>query len=277
MYKRRPKRGRRVRDDGSVWYDYRKRKQGRKNKRGPKKVLPPPKKRGRKPIPHDFIIVLTNHNKQCRYIGQYSTIQEAYEEKRILKELNKQVIFPKEYNNNGRNNPKIYDTKKEYLILRRSMEGESPAQLRNEYGQIVDHVVTSGQWIILDKFPYEEEETFWVYGFDPKSERKTFDWIYKTFITDVIEDSYAIVNVYLYNNKVIFRYDDGDFEFVICKNISDAIRMYNLIEKRKKRSRQVVMTGSTGGHTSRSNDIIDMIRKKTGWSNKKIWERSTRH
>ena len=48
----------------------------------------------------------------------------------------------------------------------------------------------------------------------------------ENIIENYISDIFSILQIFLYNNKMIFKYDNNDF--VICKNVSDAIRLYNL-------------------------------------------------
>ena len=270
---------RRVRPDGSVWYYYHKRKPGPKKHRGPKKKKPVVEKPAAVKKPFNYQIVRFDMNKRRKTIGKYREIEEAYEKKDELLEQNKSVVFPRMFTNNGRNDAEIFDLKSEYLILAKNVDDKDPSKLRNEYGKFVTHVLDDNEWLIIDKFPCLEEETFWAYGFDQKKDRKTVEWIYDNFVLKHIEDSFSIVNIYVYNNKVLFRYDFNEFNFVICKNISDAIRMYNFMqEKAKKIKKQVIFTGFVKGWgDSRGKDTIKMIKQKTGWKDKKIWERSTRH
>lgn len=265
-----------ISEAGNTYYYYYKKKVGRHKKSGPKKKPKP-----RKPIHTErwfFKIIKCNFNKQVDFIGFYHNLEEVQYARKILEERNAAVVFPKKYINNGRVSWNIYERKSEYLILERNTEGgEGITQLRNEFGKLVDHKTSTGTWKIYDKFPCLEEETFWAYGYSPKTDRKTYDWIYENFVNKHITDKYSFVNVYLYNNKVIFRYDDKDFNFVLCKNTSDAIRMYNLIEKQSKKNKQVIMTGITSGANDRTVEIIEMIREKTGWPLAQIWKASTRH
>lgn len=267
---------RKVTEDGHVYYYYYKKKVGRHKKPGPKKKPKP-----RKPVhppKWNFKIVRCDFNKQVAFIGFYHNAEEAEYARGILEERNAAITFPKKYINNGRKNWNVYEQKSEYLILERNTEdNEGITQLRNEFGKLVDHKTESGKWKIYAKFPCLEEETFWAYGYSPKTERKTFNWIYENFLLDHIQSKYDYVNVYIYNNKVIFRYDNKDFNFVLCKNISDAIRMYNLIEEKSKKNKQVLMTGGTSGHCDKTSEIIQMIKNKTGWTTASITKSSTRH
>ena len=251
-----------------------KRKIGRHKKPGPKKKKPV---KVRKKVVYDFKVVRCDFNKKEYYVGKCHNAEEAKLFKKYLEDMNNQVIFPKKYSNNGRKNSEIYDFKSEYLILKKTNgKIDSVSQLRNEFGKLVDHKTNEENWIIYDKFPCLTEETFWAYGHNPKTDRKTFQWIYDNFVNGMISSKFDIVNIYLYNNKVIFRYDGKEFNFVICKNTSDAIRMYNLLEEWCKKNKQVIFTGTATDFGGRKSETIEMIQEKTGWDLLKIYRTSTR-
>ena len=273
MPRKRPKRGRRVSCTGKVYYCYPKRKNGRHKKRGrkPQKI-----KKERIYLPWNYIIVRTNEKRQSKYIGRFHTIQDAYAKKEELLAQNETVVFPRKTVVNFKQNTKAYSGKTEYLILKKNTEGEEPTKLRNDYGTLVDHIVSSDKWIICDKFPCLEEETFWVYGYNNHNDRKTAEWILNNLVINEIEARGDVILIYLYNNKVIFKYDDEDFEFMICKNISDAIRFYNFLEERTKKIKMVVMAGATDGRTKRGKETLDNIVKKTGWTVDKASRCTTR-
>lgn len=260
--------------DGKEYYYYYQRKVGRHRKRGRKKAK---KKRGRRwQETWDYKIMRFDFHRQAMYIGLYHDLDEANFVKRILEKRNADVLFPKKYTSNVRKDRKVYDFKSEYVILKRVKDGESNVtQLRNEYGKFVDQKTTNENWAIADKFPCLEEETFWVYGYNPHTERKTFRWILDNLVITPAEEKENLVMIYIYLNKVIFKYED-DFTFVVCKNNSDAIRMYNLIEEMTKKTRNVLLTGATVTKSDRGQMTIDMLEEKTGWTRRKITSNSTR-
>lgn len=267
-----------VHPDGRVTYYYYKKKQGRHKKPGPKpKKKKELKKRGAEP--YDYKVLQFDFHKQTKYISHCRTLEDAMGVKQILEEKNESVIFPKKYVNNYRKNSEIYELKSEYVILKKNRTDDvpEPTQIRNEYGKFVSNKTTSKKWIVYDKFPCLTEETFWVYGHNPYTGRKEFKWIYDNFVIEPLESFTDFVIIYLYNNKVIFRYDNREFNFVICKNIPDAIRMYNLIEEWKKKDKRIIMSGSTSGNDDRAKETVEMIKEKTGWTLGKIYETSTRH
>ena len=264
-----------LREDGTTYYYYYKKKLGRHKKSGRKKKK---RLRGRRwQKTWDFKILRFDFKKQETYIGTYHDLDEAIAVKEILEKNNKSVVFPKKFVSNGHKDRKLIDFESEYAILKRVREDDESniTQLRNQYGKFVDHTTSNEKWAIVDKFPCLVEETFWVYGYNPKTDRKTFDWIYQNLVLDYAEEKNNLVIIYVYLNKVIFKYEE-DFTFVICKNNSDAIRMYNLIEERTKRVRNVMMTGSTTTRADRGQALIEKMIEKTGWTKRKITASSTR-
>jgi len=270
----------RISAEGHEYYYYkRRRKPGPKKKRGPKKKKEL-KKRGRKPLgSYEYEIVAFSGKRYNHAVGKFRDLKSAFDKKEELIKENEKIIFEKKNLNCFRISEKITDLEPEYIILKKNRNNENPVrQLRNEFGKLVDHRTNSDFWIIIDKFHWSIEETFWVYGYDKKDERKDFKWIYQNLIIGIIENNPIVsVNVYLYNNKVIFRYDDEDFNFVICKNISDAIRMYNLLLEWCKKIKRVFFTGGVTGHSLRGKETFKMIMDKTGWSYRDIQRSSTRH
>lgn len=264
-----------INKDGSEYYYYYQKKVGRHCKRGRKRAK---KSRGRSwQETWDYKIMRFDFKHQAAYFGVYHDLDEVNAVKTILEKRNSSVVFPKKFTNNSDKESKIYDFNSEYVVLKR-VRGEEEAnvtKLRNEYGKFVDHTTTNGKWAVYDKFPCLVEETFWVYGHNPHTDRKTFEWIMDNFVLKHAEEKNDMVLIYVYGNKVIFKYED-DFNFVVCKNTSDAIRMYNMIEERTKRTRNVLMTGGTVTKSDRGQMTIDMLSEKTGWTRKKITTMSTR-
>lgn len=264
-----------INKDGIEYYYYYQKKVGRHCKRGRKRKI---KERGRRwQEKWDYKIMRFDFRKQETYIGVYHDLDEVEFVRKILEKRNSEIVFPKKFTNCGRKSKSLYDFKSEYVILKRVRDPEegNVTQLRNEYGKFIDHTTTNEGWAVYDKFPCLVEETFWVYGYNPHSDRKTFDWIYDNLIVKHAEEKNDLVLVYVYLNKIIFKYEE-DFTFVTCKNNSDAIRMYNLIEEKTKRVRNVLLTGATVTKSDRGQMTIDMIAEKTGWTRRKITSKSTR-
>lgn len=253
-----------------------KKKVGRPKKRGPKK------KRIRKKIVKvykeqpvfDFKIVSMLNGKQNGYIGQYHTYSDANEKIKELLEENAKVVFPRKYLNKG----VISVLKDEYLILERNRFGDKEDGIvRNEFGKFIKQKITnSTKWVVCDKIIKQVEETFWVYGYDPKTDRKTYTWIFDNLIKGEIHNSYDIIRILVYKNKLIIKYDEKPMTMVMCKNQSDSIRMYNMISEaiRKEKGKQIVCVGAYNVISDARREIEKEIIELTGWSKMKV-QRST--
>ena len=210
------------------------------------------------------------HNgKQDGYIGAYVNVEEAYGVVEELLKESKGVIFPAQV----QIGQTIVDDRNEYLILEKNRYGDKEAPLlRNPYGKLVRQETNSEKWVVLDKFRYDVEETFWVYGYDPLRGRKTFEWIYHNIILRGIETKFDIKRIMLYKNKIVVKDDAGNLDIVFCKTTSDAIRFYNLVNEwvTKKKVKQVMMLGNYSQISDRRRALEDELMKKTGWTKRKI-------
>ena len=251
-----------------------KRKVGRPKKRGPKKkrkyISRKPKIDKRSLNIYDYKVVSCHNGRQNEYIGAYVKVEDAYGVVEQLLEDKKGIVFPARVQITDT----IVNSRDEYLILEKNRYGDKEAPLlRNEYGKLVKQETNSDTWIILDKFPYEVEETFWVYGYDPIRARKTFEWIYYNIIIGNIETSYDIKRVMLYKNKIIVKDDAGNLDIIFCKTMSDAIRFYNLLSDwviQKKMKKHIFMLGNYSEIGDKRRSLEKELIEKTGWTIRKI-------
>lgn len=242
-----------------------KRRVGRPKKRGPKKKRKRPKKKTYKPRRQiDFKIVLCHNHKQKGVVGWYSSIGEAYEAFNELKKESDNVIFPQRILNNA----EIEECNDEYILLEKNRDGSKKnSDIRNDYGKLVPHITNITKWVIIDKCRCETEETFWIWGKHPRADRKDFQWIYDNIIgTD------EMLRVMLYKNKVLFKPDDGKMTMVVCKTLSDAIRLYNLLNETTARDKKknIFYFGRCDVPGDRKRQTEDEIMDLTGWSRDKV-------
>ena len=241
-------------------------KRGRKKKRGPKKKVPAKIYKGRPTW--SYKVISCRNQKQNKYLGVFNDVKKAYTLIDKLMEESKAVVFPKT-TVSTKGQGECID---EYLILKRSNNDEEPALLRNEFGKLVEHRTDTEKWVIFDKFRYYSEETFWVYGYDPKYGRKTFTWIYDVILTKNISSKYDIRRVFVYKNKIIIKHDSADMDIIFCKTKSEAIKFYNMLSKWVIRDKltQIFFGGAYGGKNQRTTMIINDICNYTGWDRKKV-------
>lgn len=265
-----------VTKDGKVYYGYYKKKIGRPKKPGPKKK---PKPRSCKNLvkgyPFKFWIMMYRNGKRMYDYGRFTDYDRASSKmKDILRFEKETILFPKETVYNGRRGTKgRYDS--EYVmfeyVLPDMREERSPSYIENEYGKAVRHETDSDKWRVYEKHPHLVEDTMWVYGYDNQRDRKDIHWVMTNLIDDYMQTS-DFIRIYIYKNKLIFRYDNG-FEFTIMKSVGEAIRLYNTllkVYKKHRKSKNVFFLGITEPRDDRALDTIDMIQRKTGWKRDKI-------
>ncbi len=268
-------------NDGTPYYYYYKKKVGRRKKRGRKKERV--KKIRTQNKQYMFKIIKCTFNKQKGYIGKYHDLSEVEEAKRKLELKNSQIQIPVRYVNSSRLEDDRYSATEylsEYVVLKRILpeEANEIVKLRDEYGRFVEHETNSSEWKIYDKFQCLKEETFWVYGYNPQSDRKPFDWIYTNMISDeLLYDPSVVIQCVVYKNKLVLKYDSIRIGLVICKNESDSIRLYNKLKDavRIKKIKHVYFMGAVTSFEETGKYIINQIAGLTGWSLQKIRQKST--
>lgn len=222
-----------------------------------------------------FQILIISDNKHIEFLGTYTNETNVNKKFLELKKKCEKVKFPVMHINRGRH---IVEAKYELVIIKKREENESPVTyLRNKYGEYVEHETNNDNWIVYDKAPYYKEETFWVYGFHPLVQRKTFDFIFNEIVKPYASKKETMLDIFVYHNKLLMEMTDG-MELITCKNCSDAIRLYNAIESeaRAKKLKYIVFSGNFGLTKVGREEAIKKIRKLTNWSDLKIKRTNTR-
>lgn len=249
---------------------------GRPKKRGPKKKRKKKseiikKSPGRHALsPFNYKIISCRNGIQNKFIGKYRTIEDAYNVFNELKFNDKNIIFQSVITGDD----KMKNSVDEYIIIEKT--DSKPNVLRNEYGKLVEQNVNKDGWVIIDKYRYKREETFWVYGYNSKNDRKTFLWVYNNLVIND-SDGFNFKRVFLYKNKLIIKDDVENIEMVLCKDVSDAVRMYNKIEEWVKidKNKQILFLGDFSDIGDRRRKLEDELIKLTGWSKKKVQMKTT--
>ena len=221
-----------------------------------------------------YTIILTSHNKRLKTICSEETENKIYKRFNELLEENKKVKFPVQYNN-GKD--VIVESQYELIIIKCKEFGDSDVnKIRDEYGQYTNYETVEDGWIVIDRANYNMEETFWVYGYHPKLQRKTFEWIFDNLIKKDSKNKYMFKSIQIYKNKLLIDCN-GNLEMVICKNKNDCIRLYNQIEKWciDSKIKYIAFMGDTA-HSKYKINWIDRIQQLTHWNRRKITRHNTR-
>lgn len=253
-----------------------KRPVGRPKKRGPKKkrkkiVLVEKKTPGRKLMPpYKYKIISCRNGIQNKFIGKYRSIEDAYDVFNKLKKLDKHVNLPSVITWDSDLNNSI----DEYIIIEKSDTNTSI--LRNEYGKLVEHVLNKDGWIVIDKYRYLREELFWVFGYDSRKDRKDVVWIYNNLVL-FESDIYNFKRLLLYKNKLVIKDDFNHIDLVLCKDESDAIRLYNKIEEWVKidKIKNILFIGNFSKISDKRKKLEEELIVLTGWPKKKIQMKNT--
>lgn len=221
-----------------------------------------------------YQLILLKDNECIKTISSHFNYARAKYKYDKMLEDNKAVLFPIQY----LNVEKIVEVKYYIALLeRRNEKGNESTKLKNEYGQYVDHIIIDNDdWLMIEKEEYNFEETFWVYGYNPHFFRKTFSFIFKELILKYSKNKYEFLNIHFYKNKLIIE-SFSHTDMVICKNGSDAIRLYCLLDEYCKnfKIKQIMFSGNDARNRISSTRTIDKIEALTHWSRKKIQRNTT--
>lgn len=220
-----------------------------------------------------YKIIKTSNRKYLESLGVFKNIESASQTlNELIKQNKEEVRFPVRF----KNHKGIKEVKYELVLLKRkTIKDINPNLFRNEYGQFVESIIkNSDDWVIEDKKEFLKEEEFYVYGYHPIYQRKNFYFIYNELLLKNI-NKYNIIAVMVYKNKLILLLDN-DIEIIICKCVSDSIRLYTELENEclLKKQKYIFFNGVCGKKTKEN--IEKKIQIKTNWNLKKIRRISTR-
>ena len=165
----------------------------------------------------------------------------------------------------------------ELLIIKCKEDGDNDVNLvKDDYGKFVKYETDSEDWIVIDRKPYDIEETFWVYGYHPRLQRKDFNWIFENFVAKDAKNKYQFKTIQVFLNKLLIE-TSGKLEIVFCKNHSDCVRLYNKIEEvsKKNKFKYILFMGDVT-KSKHKGDWIKKIQNLTNWTILKISRPSTR-
>lgn len=227
-----------------------------------------------------YRIIITSQNKimVCVFKTLYKKSAVSAFNKIII-ENKKSVKFKVKYSSRDH---KLMSSKYEILLMKTKTDDDPDSPLhRNEFGKLVPHTCNSNKMIIYKKEEYLFEETFWIYGLNPKSQRRDYFYILNDLIVDELTKNgqlkikYPIKTLIVYRNKLLIESDD-DFEIVICKCEEDSVRLYTELQNdiKKQKIKSVAFLGFAKDNLEKR--IEEKLLEKTGWTLSKIRRKNTR-
>ena len=252
-------------------------KRGRKKKRGPKKKKPiiPNKYVGLK---RPYHIITTNNGVQIKDIYSAVNIDMALAKLRAFQiQFNKNIQFPVKYTSN-KNEKTFTECDYRLMLIKKKIDNDTyKGKIRNEYGKFIDCVTSSNEWVFIEELPYQVEETFWVYGYNPKTDRKTYQFIVDEFINYNKKDKYFFKEIVIYRNKLLIDSISG-LEIIICKNHQDSVRLHNSLQEysKNKKYKNILFAGDIHKNSYSYEKWYNKIHELTHWNRRKINKNTTR-
>ena len=252
-------------------------KRGRKKKRGPKKKKPiiPNKYVGLK---RPYHIITTNNGVQIKDIYSAVNIDMALAKLRAFQiQFNKNIQFPVKYTSN-KNEKTFTECDYRLMLIKKKIDNDTyKGKIRNEYGKFIDCVTSSDEWVFIEELPYQVEETFWVYGYNPKTDRKTYQFIVDEFINYNKKDKYFFKEIVIYRNKLLIDSISG-LEIIICKNHQDSVRLYNSLQEysKNKKYKNILFACDIHKNSYSYEKWYNKIHELTHWNRRKINKNTTR-
>jgi hypothetical protein len=180
------------------------------------------------------------------------------------------VLFERKFiNYNG-----IKPVKYKIYVVKDLEESDTPRMIRDRFGRLVEEKPIFGIWTVLADADYDIEESFWVHGFNPSTQRKNIFDIIQILMVG-LNDPRRTKQIVVVHNKLLF-YDEERFDMVICKNKKDAQRLHHALAKAatENKIKSLYFMGTAG--KAIIGEFYEIIHENTGWSYTKIWRTTTR-
>jgi hypothetical protein len=216
----------------------------------------------------EYRVILVSNGVYKKTLHRCKTRETAFINFNRIKSQNK-VLYPQKFiNTNG-----IIPVKYEIFITKPTEEGDTFRMLRDDYGRLYTEKPI-GDWTILHSQPFDIEETFWIYGYNPKKDRPTISEIVKRLMIGA-HSAKMVKQVIVVHNKLII-YNEDQFDMVICKNLLDAQRLHHTLAKiaKKQKIKSLLFMGTASKATI--GILYDLIHEKTKWPYTKIRRLTTR-
>ena len=149
-----------------------------------------------------YRVILTRNGKYKKTIHKCMTEKTSFINFNRIKAENN-VLFKKKFiNYNG-----IIPVEYRIYLVKDFEKSDKPRLIRNKLGKLVYEKPIFGIWSILHDSSYEVEETFWVYGYDKRNDRKTIVDIIKLLMVGM-NDPKKTKQVVVVNNKLLIHVRD---------------------------------------------------------------------
>lgn len=217
----------------------------------------------------EYRVILTKNGEYKKTFHRCKKRKTAFKHYHTIKGGN-EVLFPKKFINYNGIKPVEYAL----YVVKDHEKDDDLRVLRDEYGRLYTEEVLFDKWTALASCPYNLEENFYVYGYNPIHERLDA----KEIIDKIVKGSNNAVNlkqIVVVHNKLII-YNENQFDMVICKCKKDAQRLHHLLKKIAKENKYKNLLFFGTAQDIAISQMYDVIYENTDWSMRKIRRTSTR-
>ena len=216
----------------------------------------------------DYRVILVANGEYKKTLHRCKTRETAFINFHRLLEDNK-VLFPRKFINTKTIQPVTY----KICVSKPTEKDDVFRTLRDDFGRTYTEKPL-GDWTILHSDDYQVEETFWIYGYNPKKERPTITEIVKRLVSGAHSKKMVKQIIVVYNKLII--YNEDQFDMVLCKNLEDAQRLHHTLAKiaKKQKIKSLMFMGTAS--KVMIGRMYDLIHDNTKWPYTKIRRRSTR-
>jgi hypothetical protein len=217
----------------------------------------------------NYRIILTKNGKYKKTLHKCKKETTSYANFNKIK-IENNVYFEKKYINCNSIIPVEY----KIYVVKDYEETDEPRLVRNKVGKLVYENPLFGIWTVLHDSLYKVEETFWVYGYDKRNDRKTIKDIIGLLVKGM-NNPKKVKQIVVVNNKLLIHVED-QLDMVICKCKSDAQRLHHALSDAASSNKIKNLLFMGTANKKMCGDYYQIIHKHTGWDYTKIWRTTTR-
>lgn len=214
--------------------------------------------------------ILVGNGKYRKTIHRCMKESTAYTNYNRIKEENEAVVFPKKFVNDKVIKPVKYEI---YLV--KDIESDDKNRLvRDDLGRLYEEKAIFDLWTVLESCEYHIEETFWIYGYPSKKDRKSIMDVLRLVFRDSSDPKSSRQAIVVHNKLVV--HNEERFDMIVCKNKKDCQRLHHKLHDFAKdnKIKGVVFMGTCA--PTNISMMYDIIHDNTKWPYKKIRRTSTR-
>lgn len=216
-----------------------------------------------------YRVILTLNGVYKKTLYRCETRDTAFINFHKIKADNASILFPKKFINSKTIKPVRYE-----ICVSKITENDDVRRVRRDFFGKIYTEPFIGDWTILHSDDFDVEETFWIFGLNPKAIRPNIREVVKRLMVGVYAKQ-MVKQIVVVHNKLLIHNED-QFDLIICKNILDAQRLHHTLAKiaHKQKIKNLLFMGtSTKANIGR---FYDVIQEKTKWPILKIRRTTTR-